>query len=235
MENNQTATVENMDTTPDFSTDNIDTATSSLDTTPNKDEPFVTVKYNHKQKNYSLAEAAELIQKNMHYDSSIKKLQFLANSRGVKLPELVNEIFEAAETKEIERLQREFADDEAGLISALNGRKENFERAFLEMLKKEEEPSLNQRLADEYFELLEYFPEIQGIEEIPDEVLKMSAQKNKSLVLCFALHKAKEQAKLLKEAEKNKNNNLSSAPSLSSPTIAGEDPTILAMLKGLRK
>ena len=235
MENTQISTVENMDTTPTLTTDNIDTAPHSLDTTPNSVEPFVTVKYNHQQKNYSLKEAADIIQKNMHYDSSIKKLQFLANSRGIKLPELVNEIFENAETKEVERLQMEFADDEAGLREALNGRKENFERAFLDMLKSQEEPSLNQRLADEYFELLEYFPDIHGIEEIPDEVLRMSAEKGKSLVLCFALHKAKEQAKLIKEAEQNKNNNLSSAPSLSSPTIGGEDPTILAMLEGLRK
>ncbi len=222
-------------TTPDTTADNIDTASTDLTTTLNESEPFVTVKYNHQQKNYSLKEAADIIQKNMHFDSSIKKLQFLANSKGQKLPELVNEIFENAETKEIERLQEEFADNEEGFISALNSRKEKFERAFLEMLKEEEAPNLNQRLADEYFELLEYFPDIKGIEEIPDEVLKTSAESQKSLVLCYAIFKAKEQAKLLQGAKKEQQNNISSAPSLSSTSVAGEDPTILAMLKGIRK
>ena len=237
MEENNTLLSEAMDTTPDTSLcDTVNDSDSLSTTLKNTGEPLVTVKYNHNCKNYSLKEAAEIIQKNMHFDSSIKKLEFLANSKGKKLPELVNEIFEDAETKEIERLQEEFADNEEGLITALNSRKQNFERAFLDMLEKSEEtPNLNARLADEFFELVEYFPEIESIEKIPDEVLKRSATENKSLVLCFALHKAHEQEKLLKQAEQNKNNILSSAPPLSSTTVAGEDPTILAMLKGIRK
>lgn len=237
MENNNFTADVSLDTTQNDVALTIDNDSATLDTTPSgTEEPFVTVKYNHNQKNYSLKEAAELIQKNMHYDSSIKKLQFLANSKGKKLPEFVNEIFENAELSEIARLQEEFADDETGLTNALNSRKEKFERAFLEMLHNEEKPqSLNQRLADEYFELVEYFPEIAGIEEIPDAVLKESAKSNKSLVLCYAIHLAKEQEKLLKGAEQNNKNNLSSAPSLSSTVVAGEDPTILAMLKGIRK
>jgi len=237
MEENMNFSSEDMDTTPDTSPNDIDDAPKDLSTTLNTlEEPLVTVKYNHNLKNYSLKEAAEIIQKNMHFDSSIKKLEFLATSRGKKLPELVNDIFEDAETKEILRLQQEFADDHDGLVNALESRKQNFERAFLDMLQNsEKQPDLNQRLADEFFELVEYFPEIESIEKIPDDVLKQSAKENKSLVLCFALHKAKEQEKLLKQAEKNTKNILSSAPTLSSNTIAGEDPTILAMLKGIRK
>lgn len=237
MEENITLQGETMDTTPDVTPENIDNASEDLSTTLNtSEEPFVTVKYNHNLKNYSLKEAAEIIQKNMHFDSSIKKLEFLANSKGKKLPELVNEIFEENETAEILRLQDEFADNHDGFITALESRKQNFERAFLDMLQNsEKQPDLNQRLADEFFELVEYFPEIESIEKIPDDVLKQSAKENKSLVLCFALHKAKEQEKLLKQAEKNTKNILSSAPTLSSNTIAGEDPTILAMLKGIRK
>ena len=237
MEENTTFTSEAMDTTPDASPNDTLNASEDLSTTLNTtEEPLVTVKYNHNLKSYSLKEAAEIIQKNMHFDSSIKKLEFLAGSKGKKLPELVNEILEEAEAKEISRLQEEFADNEEGLIKALNSRKQNFERAFLDMLEKnEEKPSLTERLADEFFELVEYFPEIESIEKIPDDVLKRSAKENKSLVLCYALHLAQEQAKLLKQAEKNKNNILSSAPPLSSPTVAGEDPTILAMLKGIRK
>jgi len=237
MEENMNFSSEDMDTTPDTSPNDIDDASKDLSTTLNTlEEPLVTVKYNHNLKNYSLKEAAEIIQKNMHFDSSIKKLEFLATSRGKKLPELVNDIFEDAETKEILRLQQEFADDHDGLVNALESRKQNFERAFLDMLQNsEKQPDLNQRLADEFFELVEYFPEIESIEKIPDDVLKQSAKENKSLVLCFALHKAKEQEKLLKQAEKNTKNILSSAPTLSSNTIAGEDPTILAMLKGIRK
>ena len=237
MEENMNFSSEDMDTTPDTSPNDIDDASKDLSTTLNTlEEPLVTVKYNHNLKNYSLKEAAEIIQKNMHFDSSIKKLEFLATSRGKKLPELVNDIFEDAETKEILRLQQEFADDHDGLVNALESRKQNFERAFLDMLQNsEKQPDLNQRLADEFFELVEYFPEIESIEKIPDDVLKQSAKENKSLVLCFALHKAKEQEKLLRQAEKNTKNILSSAPTLSSNTIAGEDPTILAMLKGIRK
>ena len=237
MEENINFQSEAMDTTPSPDFNDTDTVSENSSTTLNTtEEPLVTVKYNHNLKSYSLKEAAEIIQKNMHFDSSIKKLEFLAGSRGKKLPEFVNEIFEEAEAKEISRLQEEFADNEEGFINALNFRKQNFEKAFLDMLeKKEEEPNLNERLADEFFELTEYFPEIESIEKIPDDVLKRSANENKSLVLCYALHKAKEQEKLIKQAEKNSENILSSAPPLSSASVAGEDPTILAMLKGIRK
>lgn len=237
MEQNLQISGEATDTIPSFAEDNNDTAKECLSTTlTTAEEPFVTVKYNHNLKNYSLKEAADIIQKSMHYDSSIKKLQFLASSKGQKLPELVNEIFETAEQKEIARLQEEFAEDENGFTEALQLRKEKFERAFIDMLKAEDEkPNLNQRLADEYFELLEYFPEVDSIDEIPDEVLTQCAKTEKSLVLCYAINKAKEQAKLLKDAEKKEKNNLSSAPPLSSNSVAGEDPTIVAMLNGLRK
>ena len=131
MEENMNFSSEDMDTTPDTSPNDIDDASKDLSTTLNTlEEPVVTVKYNHNLKNYSLKEAAEIIQKNMHFDSSIKKLEFLATSRGKKLPELVNDIFEDAETKEILRLQQEFADDHDGLVNALESRKQNFERAF---------------------------------------------------------------------------------------------------------
>ena len=228
---------EDLDTNQDFLQDNIDLGADDLDTIPNDDaQPFITVKYNHKLENIPLDEAKEIIQKSMHSQDTLKKLQFLANGKGISLNDYVNDVFEAEELKEIARLEEEFSDDNEGFIEALNKRKGKFEEAFLEMLKEENEPEdLNRRLADEFFELIDYFPNMSSINDLPEEVLREAAEQNKSLVVTYAIYKAKEQAKLIEANEKNNINKLSSAPSLSSTKTAGEDPVVLAMLKGIRK
>ena len=75
MEENINFQSETMDTTPSPDFNDTDTVSENSSTTLNTtEEPLVTVKYNHSLKNYSLKQAAEIIQKNMHFDSSIKKL-----------------------------------------------------------------------------------------------------------------------------------------------------------------
>ena len=237
MEEINTTTVTEEATMPDSLCEDTFTASEPLGTTPKDTEEasYVTVKYNHNEKNLSLKEAADIIQKNMCDESSIKNLQFLAANKGVTLPEFVNEIFEANEKEELMRLKEQFEGDDESYLKALNARKAKNEEAFLEMLNSAEPADLNKRIADEYFELIEQFPEIKSIEDLPESVLKAAADSGKSLEYCYLLHKSKEQEKLLLGATRELENLRSSANSFRSEKVAGNDPAIEAMLKGIRK
>lgn len=230
-------TPENENTDFDISADNTAPGEELSATTPKPvaEEPKVTVKYNHKERTLSLKDAADLIQKNMYAESSIEKLKFMASHKGLTLPELVNDIFEQNEKSEIAELKAKFEDDEDGFINALRDRRKSNEQAFLEMLKNEDEPDINRRLADEFMELSGEFPEIENITDLSDEVLHTAATTGKSLLLSFLLDKVKKESEIQKAKEKQAENANTSTNSFHSAEIAGEDPEIMAMLKGLAK
>lgn len=236
LNNNFYNEAENTDTIPDdMHNINENSDRSYINTECNSEEPFITVKYNHKQSKISLKDAADMIQKNMYAQSSLEKLRFMAASQGTTLPDLVNNIFEQNEKNEINRIKELYADNDEEFLNALNKRREQNEDAFLKMLAKEDEPNLNERLADEFIELAEEFPECDNILDLPDEVIKEAAESEKSLLYCYLLYKNKEQQKLNAIAKKEEENLLSSAGNLSSSDTGGEDPVILAMLKGIRR
>ncbi len=224
------------DTTPDDAHILDNEITGPEDTTPTAGEqPCVTIKFNHKKSNLSLKEAADIIQKSMYAESSLSKLKFMAASKGVTLPELVNEIFEKNEGEELERLREQYAGDDKGFLDALEKRRTGNEQAFMEMLASEEPEDINRRLADEFIELLDVFPDCTGIYDLPDEVLREAAETGKNLLFCYLLYRQKEQQALEEQKQREEKNRLSSSRSFRSSETAGENPEILAMLKGIRK
>lgn len=224
------------DTTPKSKSEDTDTGFYDSDAIPNdENEPRVLIKYNHREKSLSIKEAAEQIQKNMYAESSIEKLKFMAAHKGVTLPELVNDIFEKNECEEIGALKEKFAEDDEGFLGALRERQKYNESCFMEMLKAEETPNTNMRLADEFYELCGLFPETESIEDIPEEVFFEAATTGKSLVNCFLINKVKEITELNEALNKKIENITSSLGSVGSNETAGENPEILAMLKGIAK
>lgn len=226
------------DTTPMQDQDtNIDCAEESGEgTTPTPDSsPKVKVKYNHEESFYSLDEAAQIIQKNMYAKESLEKLQFMAAGKGMSLPDLVDELFDRNEREALSLLKEQFADDDEGFINALNLRRKQNEEAFVNTFKEKGEPDINQRLADEFFELCEQVPEVSDIRAIPDSVLAQAATSGKSLTLCYLLHRYREAAQLDARQKTDLQNAKSSAGSLESPAVGGENPVISALLKGIRK
>lgn len=205
-------------------------------TTPTPDSsPKVKVKYNHEESFYSLEQAAQIIQKNMYAKESLEKLQFMAAGKGVSLPDLVDELFERNEREALSLLKEQFADDDEGFLNALNLRRKQNEEAFVNTFKDTGEPDINQRLADEFFELCEQVPEVSDIRSIPDSVLTEAATSGKSLTLCYLLHGYREAAKKDAQKQTDLQNAKSSVGSLESPAVGGENPVISALLKGIRK
>lgn len=208
----------------------------SAGTTPQDDSsPKVKVKYNHEESFYSLDEAAQIIQKNMYAKESLQKLQFMAAGKGISLPDLVDELFERNEKEELSLLKEQFADDDEGFLNALQLRRKQNSEAFVSTFKEKEQPDINQRLADEFFELCEEIPEVTDIRSIPDSVLKQAATSGKSLTLCYLLHGYREAAELDAAQKTDLQNAKSSAGSLESSAVGGENPVISALLKGIRK
>ncbi|MBQ0110454.1 MAG: hypothetical protein KBS41_00795, partial [Oscillospiraceae bacterium] len=206
------------------------------DTIPTTDtSPKVKVKYNHEESFYSLDEAAQIIQKNMYAKESLEKLQFMAAGKGMSLPDLVDELFDRNEKETLSLLKEEFAQDEEGFLNALLKRREQNAEAFMNTFKEPKEPDINQRLADEFFELCEQVPEISDIRSLPDSVIKEAATSGKSLTLCYLLHGYREAAKKDAMQKTDLQNAKSSIGSLESSATGGENPVISALLKGIHR
>ena len=68
-------------------------------------EPFVSVRYNHKNRDFTREEAIQFIQKGMHTENLRTKLEYLAKRQGVDVNTLVDKIVMAPEIEHRKHLE----------------------------------------------------------------------------------------------------------------------------------
>ncbi len=165
-------------------------------------EPFVSVQYNHKLRDFTKEEAINLIQKGMHTEALREKLEYLAKTQGTDINSLVEKMITAPENayrKYLEglygaghenvdigmKIYREKQGDEyKKIMSRMENSAETQERI----------KNVNSRLADEYLELKNQFPDAPQYCDLPDSVIVEAAQGKRDLCsayLCY-LHKEKQ-------------------------------------------
>ncbi len=176
-------------------------------------EPFISVQYNHKLRNFTREEAVNFIQKGMHTEALREKLEYLAKSQGTDINSLVEKMITAPENAYRNYLERLYGVGHENVDIGMKIYREKQTNEYKEMMAKQENnvklqkesKDVNSRLADEYIEMKRHFPEAPEYSELPDSVIIEAAQGKRDLYsayLCY-LHKEKqkiEAAQKIKDA-----------------------------------
>ncbi len=178
------------------------TAQNSVSGT-NVSEPFISVQYNHKNRELSRDEAIMLIQKGMHTESLRNKLECAASLQGVDVNTLVERIVKAPENSYRAYLEKLYGKDspdvEIGMEIYRAKQSEKYKNITaerqnsIEMKNQEIRHSVNSRLADEYLMLKSHMPDAPEYNALPDSVIIEAAEGKRDLYsayLCY-LHKEK--------------------------------------------
>lgn len=178
-------------------------------------EPFVSVQYNHKNRDFTKEEAINFIQKGMHTEALRTKLEYLAKRQGTDLNTLVDTLVSAPEKaykKYLEELYGEGHENvEIGMKIYREKQADEYKKIVNEneniAKQQEKTESINSRLADEYIELKKQLPDAPQYSALPDSVIMDAAQGKRDLYsayLCY-LHEEKmkiDAAKKTQEASK---------------------------------
>lgn len=208
-----------------------------------EEKPFL-VRFKHKDMELSAEDAKNYAQKGMKYDElapMLDDLNYLATIKERKPHELLKELINLEENNYKEDIIERVGEDEEAVELLMEKyraqNKSKFEAAKEGLKKAEEDAELREvealegRIATEFGELSEAFPEIQRIEDVPKTVLK-EAENGKNLFDAFLRYKYAEGKNIEKARQTALNNAKASAGNMSAPS--GEDAVLDAFLKGLR-
>lgn len=164
-------------------------------------EPFVSVQYNHKNRDFTREEAINFIQKGMHTESLRAKLEYLAKQQGTDVNTVVDKIVKAPENlyrKHLEELYgKDSADVEIGMAIYRERQSGEYKRLMADsertLKEREKTESINESLANQYIMLKKEMPDAPAYGDLPDSVIIESAEGKRDLYsayLCY-LHKEK--------------------------------------------
>lgn len=172
-------------------------------------EPFVSVQYNHKNRDFTKEEAIKFIQKGMHTESLRAKLEYLAKAQGTDVNSLVEKIVTAPEKAYRAHLEqmygKESPDVEIGMAIYREKQSDEYKRLIRESensIENEEKiKGVNSRLADEYMNLKAEMPEAPEYSDLPDSVIIEAAEGKRDLYSAYLRYLHKEKVKI--DAAKN--------------------------------
>ncbi len=172
-------------------------------------EPFVSVQYNHKNRDFTKEEAIKFIQKGMHTESLRAKLEYLAKAQGTDVNSLVEKIITAPEKAYRAHLEQTYGKDspdvEIGMAIYREKQSDEYKRLMSEsensIENEEKNKSVNSRLADEYMNLKAEMPEAPEYSDLPDSVIIEAAEGKRDLYSAYLRYLHKEKVKI--DAAKN--------------------------------
>jgi hypothetical protein len=186
-----------------------DTETSGVGS-GTEETPFLTVKYNHEEKELTQEEARNWAQKGMHYDALRPKIEYLAAVRGVSIEKLlsglISEYEEGYKNELLEKLGEggeSVTEDMLALHRAKLGaeyqRKREEEAEAARLMEKD----AGNRLSDEFNELRRDFPELSGLDFLPEDV-KNAVRDGKPLLDAYLCYKHTEAKRIAAEVNRAK-------------------------------
>ena len=203
----------------------------------------VPVKYNKQKMELTVQQAATLAQKGMKFDEmkgALDKLSYLSAAAGMNSEQLLDSIIESKEKELADRARKMAGDDDelfARLMELEHGKQKNAYERFLDAQRSLEDDGKSdesRKIAEEFLELKKEFPEIAGIADLPEQVLRMSAEKGVSLLDGYLRYRHRENAKIKAASEAQKTAADSSTGSLNSKAQDADNITD-AFLKGIWK
>ncbi len=164
-------------------------------------EPFVSVQYNHKNRDFTKEEAVNFIQKGMHTESLRTKLEYLAKTQGTDLNTLVDRLVSAPERAYKRYLEQLYGEGHENVETGMKIYREQQADEYKTIMSgiengakvQQEFKNTNSRLADEYIELKNQIPDAPEYSALPDSVIMDAVQGKRDLYsayLCY-LHKEK--------------------------------------------
>lgn len=171
-------------------------------------EPFVSVQYNHKNRDFTREEAINFIQKGMHTEALRNKLEYLAKRQGTDLNTMVDTLVlapEKAYKKYLEELYGEGHENvDIGIEIYREKQADEYKKIINEnentVRQQENIEKINSRLADEYIELKKQFPNAPEYSALPDSVIMDAVQGKRDLYSAYLCYLHKEKIKI--DAEK---------------------------------
>ncbi len=185
----------------------IDLAHSTVSSKKNVLEPFVSVQYNHKNRDFTKEEAINFIQKGMHTESLRNKLEYVAAAQGTDVNALVEKLVSAPENEHRRYLESLYGKDsmdvEIGMQIFREKQSENYKKIMAEREnsieienRKKEEKSVISRLANEYIMLKNEVPDAPEYSELPSEVIIEAAEGKRDLYSAYLRYMYKEKMKI---------------------------------------
>ena len=173
-------------------------------------EPFLTFKFNHEERALNRDEAIDAAQRGLKYGEVSEKLDRIAAIKGQSVSELIDGMISAERETYRNGLIERLGDDGETverlmkLYDIEQGEKYSKAVSDREAEAKQQEESLNARLAAEFITLKKEFPEFAGYGDLPAEV-RTAAEDGKDLMTAYLLHKHRTEkaAAAAKEAAEN--------------------------------
>lgn len=176
-------------------------------------EPFISVQYNHKNRDFTREEAINFIQKGMHTESLRAKLEYLAKSQGLDVNSLVEKIVLAPEKAYRAHLEQMYGKDSSDVEIGMAIYREKQSDEYKKLMRESESnfereleiKSVNSRLADEYINLKKEMPNAPDYSNLPDSVIREAAEGKKDLYSAYLryLHREKIKIDAAKKSEKS--------------------------------
>ena len=171
--------------------------------------PFMTVRYNHEERDLTADEAKQYAQIGIKYENTkaiYDKLDYAAALKGVTVDELVNELMTVPENEERQKLKDMYGDDEEsveiGMRIFREKRQADYQKVVdtraAEAQKASEQTKENtrSRLADEYIALKAEIPEVPEYEKLPDSVIRDAASGKRDLLSAYLLWQRREEKQI---------------------------------------
>ena len=191
------------------------TAQNSVSEKEEKQEPFISVQYNHKNRDFTKEEAVNFIQKGMHTENLRNKLEYAATLSGVDINALVDEIVYAPANNHRRYLENMYGkgseEVEIGMKIYREKQSEEYKKIIKERESNIEEKnreteikSVNSRLADEYMMLKNQMPDAPEYSKLPDSVIIEAAGGKRDLYSAYLCYLHKEKIKTDAEIKRQK-------------------------------
>ena len=186
-----------------------ETTEQSAGTDDTASAPFLSVRYNHEDRELTLAEAQSYAQRGIQAEPIMADLRYLAAQDGYKsVKDFIENLKSSAEASRLENLRGQLVDEgnEELLNSILAAETAKFKNAagVIEEDEKKafasEYESEHSRLADEFIALNKEFPDLKEFKDVPKQVLQL-AQKEKITLLDAQLRFNHAENKKIKQAE----------------------------------
>lgn len=232
--NEQTEVVETVESTEETSsteeqnnqetTAQTGTETSGVES-GTEETPFMTVKYNHEEKELTQEEARNWAQKGMHYESLYDKLDFIAAQSDISVNDLVETMVKSIETEKLEELRERYGDDEETINDLMSiyreKQKKKYDKVISERKSASEQQieSDNARIAAEFRALKAEHPELTEFSSLPESVIK-AVSNGMSLEHAYLKHQDAERRKVAAAQE-----NAQKASNASTGSMSGEADT----------
>ena len=208
---------------------------------PETNEPFISVQYNHKKRDFTKQEAINYKQKGMHTEALRTKLEYLAKKQGTDVNSIVERIVMAPENEYRRHLEEMYGKDspdvEIGMAIYRERQSDDYKKMIGEhensVREQKNTESINTRLANEYMTLKSEMPDAPDYSELPDSVIMDAAKGNRDLYSAYLHYLNKERMKIDAANKTSESANAASLGKMSTNDGGNMNSTDRKFLSGL--